>query len=217
MAETPVAEGTDTKPEVTPPADSQTPQKPEEGQEPKGDLNVAVHQARQEAKAERDRTAAAEQRVQELEQRLKEADLSSLPEDEQIDEGFVQLTQEKVFAQVDQEQFAKLPTAIRNRLKENPWSFVSEEAIKQETKFASSRPQYYQIIGKMAVDSIKELLAEAQPSGETQPSVDDQKDPSVTDAKPADPIQGYTEAEFRMLTLQDPVRAKEILKSLKQR
>ena len=170
-----------------------------------------LHPAEIRLNKEKAELKAENERLQAL---IKEQELSQLPEDEQIEEGFREAFTVRILNQIPAADFAKLPGVIQRQLQTNPWAFSPQEDIDQAGKFATNHRDYYTSIAPIAIENIKQLIEETTGPAKTEQN-DVTKDPSApTGGSPTEP-GSYSEGQLRVIALTDPERYRKIMNAAK--
>lgn len=163
MADTPIANGNDA---VVPPV-----QPSEQPGEDKGDLNVALHQARQEKAATAEELAQAKAEVEQLRQQLEQAANSGLSEEERFEKE-LQEHSLSIIKQSVGEKLDAIPGALGQRFKNDPFSVVAESERKLIETTSTSKVEAYQKLTKAAIGEIESLsqsFATVTPPSEPAP------------------------------------------------
>lgn len=218
MAETPPA--TETNQATPDTQDQATASSIEQSQSGGGDLKVALSQERQEKQAIKAEKDALARQVEELSQKVSELSKAQLPDNERVQAEFREMTAQKVLSRLDQDAFNKLPSKIKEALSKDPWAFVDQKSIDKETRFAETLTERFQILGRLAEESIREIISDEKTDGNTQTQTNTEKkeDPSESAGTKQEDILpgGFTEAELFVLAQADPKKFQEIRKGLKQ-
>lgn len=206
MAETtPLATGT--TPEATPAPVVQTPTPPAApAAEVKdtGDLNIAIHQTRQELGATKDQLAAKEAelattkaQLEAFEKEKKEKALETLPGDERLEREMQEFSTSKVITTVSAE-LAKMPAGMRTRVENNPFGLVDPREAQTIEATATSRNDFWRKMESAAIASVREATVgmEAAPAAPAAP--DAPVVPAPPETPPANPDENRAENEVHM-------------------